>query len=774
MKLKQYLPWLVLACLLPQLAWAFEPFTVQHIQVRGLKRVSEGAVLKELPIRRGELLTEAESREAIQALYRTGLFKEVRLNRDRNTLVVDLVERSTITEVKLVGVKSSDPIKKILKEAHIAEGYVLNPSQLSEVQQNLEQYYLSQGRYGVKIEYKTEEVEPGLVRVTFDIYEGDVAKIKEIRFLGVNAFPEKELVKQMHHATTNWLSFFSGDDKYSKEKWNADLEILRSYYMDRGYMDMRIESSQVSVTPDKKHIYMTIQIDEGPLYRVGDVRMGGRLPISEEKFADALKPLKTGDVFSRQTVMDVKTEVEDVLGSEGYSFAEVQPIPEVDEAQHVMSVVFHVEANRRVYVRRIHIKGNATTQDEVLRRELLQMEGAPLSTRLIKAGKERIVRRGYGNKVDVETSKVFGSSDLVDVDYQIEEAKMGQIGVGLEYSQAQRLGWNFSISQENFLGTGKTIDFNFDKNQSVTNYAFGYYDPYFTIDGVGMGYRLYYNRSHLSRTTSLSNYATDTRGMELYWLFPMAKYESITVSAGYDETHLKADTTFNAQEIKDFLNKNGNRFKEFTLGAGWNYDSLDRRRFPRKGFSQTLAVRSSTPGSRLQYYRVTHDSSWYYPISSNERWIVNVATTLGYANGYGKTDRLPFYKNFTAGGSRWVRGFEENSLGPKDSIGNSFGGNALAAATLNFIFPNPIKPEAESLRTALFLDVGQVYDTRYKTRTLPNGTVIKRNSPLRYTMGVSLSWDSPMGPIMLSLAKPLNMKPGDERRTFGIGAATNF
>lgn len=748
---------------------AFDRFTVQQIQVEGLKRVSEGAVLKELSVTRGEVFTEDEAEQALRRLYRTGLFADVRFSVDKGKLVIQVIERPAIQKVYIKGVKQNDSIKKMLKEMRIVDGGILNPVRLKEAQQSIENMYLSQGRYGVKVDYHWSETKPGLVDVTFDIFEGDVAKVQEVRILGATAIPEKTLLKQMHHSKTNWLSWFSNDDKYSREKWNADLEILRSYYMDRGYMDVRIESAQVSVTPDKKHIYLTIKIVEGPIYRVGGVYLKGKLPVSEDKFAEALSPLKIGDIFSRQTVMNVKTSIEEVLGAEGYSFSEVQVIPEVDEAEHTMSIVFEIDPKKRVYVRRIHIKGNVSTQDEVFRRDIPQMEGAPLSTKLINSGKENILRRSYANRVEIETAKVFGTTDAVDVAYQVTEGKVGQAGVGLEYSQAQRLGWNINWGQENFFGTGKSVNFNFDHNQAVTNYQFGYFDPFFTVDGIGMGYNLYHNKTHLSKTTSLSNYSTDTTGMDFYWVFPTGKYEYIKTSLGYDNLYLNNNST--AQEITTFINNNGNRFREVSVGFGWGYSNLDRRIFPRTGISHSVNLRGSFPGSNLQYYRLTHDSHWYKPLSQNNHWIFHVMTLLGYGNGYGKTDQMPFFKHFFAGGSRWVRGYEENDLGPKDSTGRSFGGNAIAAASFNLIFPNPIKPDAEAVRTALFFDLGQVYDTKYRHAL---GTGKARNSCLRYTAGLSLSWNSPMGPIMFSLAKPLNLKQGDNRRSFAIGAATHF
>jgi len=761
-------------------AEAFQPFVIKNIRIHGLHRVSEGAVLDDLPVHVGENLTEAKTTDAIQALYKTGFFKEVTLSRDGTALVVNVIERPTISKLTLSGIKDKDKIKKLLREAGLAEGQLYDPAVLLRAQKELERHYFSRGRYGVKIEPSVTE-ENALATVQLSIYEGDVARIREIKILGNNAFAEKELLKQFRLSKTNWLSWFNHDDQYNKEKLNADLEILRSYYMDRGYIHFQVDSSQVTLSPDKKHIYITIHVTEGDKYTFGHIDVEGNFVVPKEQLMALIKSsaLKTGSVFSRRVLLELKQALEYRLGDDGYSLAEARPTHEVNEQQKQVNIVFHINPGKRMYVRRILIQGNSTTKDEVLRRELPQMEGTWISTALVKEGKERILRRGYASNVEIDTPAVPGTPDQTDIVYKIEEARLGQIGAGLGYSPTERLMFNFSISQENFFGTGKAVDFTFDNSKASTNYALGYQDPYFTVDGIGMGFSAYYNETNLSRTTNLSNYTTDTLGGDIRWVFPVSKYEALRFSFGYDDTRLKIDpdTRFVAQEINDYVNQYGKTFQEYVVGLGWNYDSLDQRIFPRRGTTQSAGVRAVVPGARQQYYRLSYDISTYYPVTVSELWIVSFAGNLGYGNGYGKTSRMPFYRNYTAGGTRFVRGFEENSLGPKDSQGRAFGGNALIAATASFIFPNPIKPDAKSIRTALFLDAGQVYDTRYRYKVFANGLRIARNPQgLRYSVGLSLTWHTPLGgaPLSFSLAKPLNAKPGDEKRYFTFWMGTQF
>lgn len=755
-------------------AFAFQAFHVSNIRIVGLKRVSEAAVMNDLPLKIGETLSETRSSELIRTLYKTGFFKSVELERDGNTLVIRVIERPTVSKLTLNGVKEKDKIQKVLREAGLAEGRMYDPAIVARAQKALEHHYMTKGKYGVKIEPKVVEESPVLMHVKLDIYEGDVAKIHQIKIVGNTAFTEKELCKDFHSASTNWLSWFSSDDKYVKEKLNADLETLRSYYLDRGYIQFQIDSTEVSLTPDKKQLYITIHVTEGDEYCFGEVGIEGQCVVPRETLMAALQPIRCGGTFSRKCLLEVKEALEDELGSEGYSFAEVRPAHDVDEVHKKVNISFHIDPKRRVYVRRIHFVGNATTKDEVLRRELPQMEGTWISTGLIRAGKQRIISKGFGTTVEVETTEVPGYPDLVDITYKLEEARLGQVGAGIAFSQAEKLAFNFSLSQENFFGTGKAVDFNFDNSRACTNYSLGYQDPYFTIDGIGMGASAYYTKNDLSKTTHIAHYATDALGGEVRWVFPMSAYEAFKVSVGYDDTHLKAPRHHASREVLAFIAKNGTKFQECSTGLAWVYDSLDQRLFPTCGLIQTVAGKVVVPGAKLQYYRLTYDMAWFYPLTDSNRWVFNVSSNLGIGNGYGKTRLLPFYKNFFAGGSQYVPGFQENSLGPKDSTNHPFGGNALVAGTVGLIFPTPFKPDTKAVRTALCLNAGQVYDTRCKEE-LVNGVWVSRNpAGLRFSAGLWVTWHSPMGPLKFGLFKPLRLKKGDEKQYFSFSAGTSF
>lgn len=754
---------------------AFQSFVVQKICITGLQRVSEAAVLNELPVHVGQTLSEGDASEVIRALYQTGFFKDVALSRDGNALVIKVEERPSISKLTISGVKDTDKLNKLLREAGLAEGRMYDPTVVARAQRELEKHYFSKGKYGVRIESSVVEECPGLMHVTMSIYEGDLAKIKQIKIVGNCVFSEDELTKDFHSSKSNWLSWFSGDDQYAKEKLNADLETLRSYYMDRGYLQFQIESTQVSLTPDKKCIYITIQVTEGQKYTFGCVDMSGEFVVPEDKLRCLVAPLRPCSTFSRKALLDVKQSIEDAMGDAGYSLAEARPTHVVDEANNTVNITFHILPGKRVYVRRIIITGNATTQDEVLRREIPQLEGTWISTCLVKEGKTNIQRRGFASEVEVDTIPVPGTKDQVDVTYDIEEARLGQVGAGLGYSASEKLMFNFSISQENFFGTGKTVDFSFDKSKSASNYALGYLDPYFTADGVGLGGSAYYNKAHLSKTTGISDYIADTAGAQGRLVFPLSKCESFTTSLGYDNTKIRLNA-FSALELQQFIKQNGSDFNELVLGVGWRYDTLDQRIFPKRGLMQSLGATCTVPGAaKLKYFKASYEAAWFYPITESERWIVNLSSTLGFGNGFGNTPTLPFYRNYYAGGTRLVRGFEENSLGPRDSNGRALGGNALVAASASLIFPNPIKPDAKSVRTALFLDAGQVYDTRNLVQVINGQTLSHRVNGLRYSAGVSLTWHSPLGaPLTFSLARPLNLKPGDVRRSFNFWMGTQF
>jgi outer membrane protein insertion porin family len=701
----------------------------------------------------------------------------VNLAKDGNTLVVQVIERPTITKLTLKGIKDKEKMEKLLREAGVAEGRLYDPAVIARGQKELEKHYYGKGKYSVRIESEVKPINDAQMDVVYSIYEGDAAKIKLIKIIGNTAFTEDELTKDFHSKKSNMMSWFSSDDMYAKEKLQADLETLRSYYMDRGYIQFQVNSSQVSLSTDKKRIDITIDITEGDKYKFGSVKIDEPEPVVGAHLETLVGPIKQGQTFSRKTLLAVKQALEDKLGQEGYSMAEARISHNVDEATKEVTIIFHIIPGKRMYVNRIIFKGNLTTKDEVLRRELPQMEGTWISTTQVKEGKEKILRRGYGSNVEVEHVPVSDCDDKLDIVYAIEEAKLGQVGAGIGYSGTEKLMFNFSISQENFFGTGKAVDFKWDQSKACSNYQLDYMDPYFTVDGVGMGVSGYYNKTSLGKTSDTSKFTTDTIGGSLRWLFPMSQFDFFHIQTGYDNTRLKLnrDRRNVATQILNFVHKYGNQFEEVTFGIGWSHNSLNHRLFPTCGYIQKFNLNTVVPGAKQKYYIASYNLAFYQPLDECERWVINVNSNMAYGNGYGKTHQLPFYRNFYAGGTRFVRGFEENSLGPTDSLGNAFGGNALVSGTFAVIFPNPIKPDLKSVRTSLFFDAGQVYYTPSQKPGINSIAPTTRPAGIRCSVGVSLTWDTPLGaPISFSYAIPLKTKVNDDTRPFTFWMGTQF
>ena len=760
---------MILGLALPVTLFAFPPFIVKKVCFEGLQGISESLVRSEVALPLNEELTEERLSGLIKSLYKTGFFETVSATRAGNSLFFRVVERPTIGELVLKGVKDSDKLKKKIKDLGFAAGRIFDPLLLQRARKEIETYYLTQGRYGVRVDAQVKPLPRNQKSVRLDIYEGDVAKVRSIRIQGNRAFSENELMKEFHTQKTGWFSWFSKADLYLKEKVNADGETLRSYYLDHGYLDFQLDSTRISLTPDKQHVYVTFYITEGALYRFDKPSLEGDLAIPKKLLNPLLSPIQVGAPFSRKTILEVKEALENRLGSEGYSMAQVHPQPITDRKEKTVAVSYAVESNKRVYVRRIHVIGNALTKDEVLRRELPQMEGARASTSFLQEGRQKILRRGYATDVSVETRRVENTPDQIDVIYKIEESQVNQFGAGLAYSQVEKLVFNLSMSQNNFLGTGKEVGFNFDNSKASTTYTFDYTDPYFTMDGIGMGLSATYGKTDLSRVSTLTQYATDTIGTAVRWVFPIGAYESFRTHIGYDHSHIKTEKKGVSREVSDFIARHGNKANEYHLGVGWTYDSVDQRIFPHSGLTQSLDFKIAIPPSQMRYYRADYELDWYKPISRNEKWIVRLGSHLGYGHGYGKTRQMPFFRNYTMGGISTVRGFDENALGPKDSTRRTLGGNLLVLGKAALIFPFPFEPDAKSVRTSLFVDVGQVYNTHMKP---------KQYGDLRYSVGVSLSWHSPLGaPLVFSLAKPLNAKRGpggEERRHFQFTMGTHL
>ena len=743
---------------------AAEEFVIEDIRVEGLERITPGTVFNYLPMKVGDTFDDSRSSEAVRALFKTGFFEDVRLERDGEILVFILKERPAIGSITMTGNEDieTDDLLENLKQFGFAEGRVFVQSQLDQTEQELQRQYFSFGKYAVKITSTVTELDNNRVGIVIDVSEGLAAKIKKINIVGNSVFDEKKLLKQFKLSTPRWYSFYSKNDQYSKQKLSGDLEALRSYYLDHGYLNFNIDSTQVSITPDKKDIYITINISEGAQYTVSEVKLAGDLILPEENLFELIS-VNSGELFSRKEVTDSSRLLTERLGEEGYSFANVNSIPDVNKENKTVSITFFVDPSKRVYVRRINFSGNSITRDEVLRREMRQQEGAWISTKQVERGKLRLSRTGFFKDVNVDTPAVPGTTDQVDVNYSVEENPGGQIGLGLGFSQGQGLIFNASISQANFLGSGNRVRFAFNNSSVNTQYSLGYLNPYYTKDGVSRGFDVFYRKVN-AQDANLALYETKEVGGSISFGLPIA--ENNTVGTVFEYVNTEIDL-FNGSgsEIGDFVAKNGNTYDLLKWSTSFSYDTRNKRILPDKGGLFSISSQVSLPGfgDSLQFYKLDFRSQWFKDIY--EDYVLTLGADIGYGDSYGDTTELPFFENFFAGGPRSVRGYEENTLGPRDSANRPLGGDTRIVANAEIILPVPFLAEyKKSVRITGFIDAGNVYGP---SESLDLGL-------LRYSTGISGIWISPFGAVTVSVAAPFGDEPTDEIQNFQFTFGTTF
>ncbi len=741
-------------------AWAFEPFKVEDIRVEGLQRISAGTVFNYLPVKVGDTLTQASASTAIRDLFQTGFFRDVRLERQGGVLIVSVTERPAIANIKISGNHDieTDKLKDALKEIGLAEGRVFDRSMLDKVEQELRRQYFSRGKYGVRITSTVTPLERNRVGVAIDISEGRVARILDINIVGNRRFGDKELLKTFQLTGPTLFSFYTGSNQYSREKLAADLESLRSFYLDRGYINFNIDSTQVSITPDKRDIYITINVTEGEQFTVDQVKLAGNLVVAPEQLYP-LVSVHEGEVFSRKEATATATRIGERLGNEGYAFANVNTVPDIKPKTKQVTLTFFVDPGKRVYVRRINFIGNARTRDEVLRREMRQLEGAWFSTAAVNRSRERLQRLGYFEDVTVETPAVPGTTDQVDVNYTVTERLSGSVQVGVGYSQSQGVLFNTALTQDNFLGSGNRVSFAFNNSTVNQIYSFSYLNPYWTLDGVSRGFSAYFRTTDASQA-NLSNYTTDVYGGNVNFGIPINEFDTIRMQAGYEHTRINT-TSFSPLEVTDFIAANGDTFDTIKLNGSWSHDTRNRAIFPDRGGLQTVSAEVSVPGASLDYYKLSYRQLRYLPLT--RALTLSLNGEVAYGDGYGDTDALPFFENFYAGGVRSVRGFKDNTLGPRDSNGNPLGGSFRVVGNAELLFPAPFQKESKSLRLSAFYDIGNVFD---------NASF--NVGDLRYSVGLSAIWLSPVGPLAFSVAKPLNAQSGDETQAFQFTLGTQF
>lgn len=741
-------------------AWALQPFVVKDIRIEGIQRTEAGTVFSYLPVKVGDTLDDDKASVAVKALFATGFFQDVRLEAEGETLVVMVHERPAISQIDFVGLKEfeKDKLKDALKQGGLAEGRIFDRAMLDRAEQELKRQYFSRGKYAVSVKAIVTPLERNRVAIRFDVDEGDVAKIQQINIVGNQEFSEKDLLKQFVLSTPGWMTWWSKNDQYSKEKLSADLETLRSFYLNRGYLEFSIDSTQVSITPDRKGIYITVNVTEGPKYTVSDVKLAGEMLVPEEELRKLIK-IKPGDVFSREKLTESSKQIGDRLGNEGYAFANVNAVPELDKDKHEAVFTFFIDPGRRVYVRRINVTGNTKTRDEVIRREMRQMEGGWYSTEKIKRSRERVDRLGYFKDVNVETPAVTGTTDQVDVNVNVEERPTGSMMVGAGYSSSEGVLVSGSVAQNNFLGTGKSLSTQFSRGGINKIYSVSYTDPYWTVDGISRGFDAYKRKVDATSLSALAGYNSDSIGAGVRFGVPLNELDTINFGLAYDSTKITLGTNA-TQRFIDFVNTFGERNSTLRGDLGWARDSRDSLTYPTKGTLRRVYGEMGLPGGNLKYYKANYQHQWYLPLTDTFTLMLN--GEAGIANGYGSTKDLPFFKNFYAGGVTSVRGYDTASIGPKDGNGLALGGNKRLVGNVEVLFPFPGLRNDKSVRMSVFADAGAIYDKG------------DSGGGMRYSTGVGVSWISPFGPLKFSLAKPLNSKDGDKLQKFQFQMGSTF
>jgi outer membrane protein insertion porin family len=776
--MRVFRPSLLALALFASQAQAFEPFQVKDIRVEGIQRTEAGTVFSYLPVKVGETLTPVMAAAAIKALYATGFFKDVRLETQNDVLIVMVEERPAISSVEFSGMKefSKDDIKTSLKQLGLAEGRILDRSLLDKAEQELKRQYYNRGIYSVEVKATTTPLERNRVAVNFDVTEGEVSKIRGIDIVGAKSFKEKELLDQFTLRTPGMMTWWTKNDQYSKQKLSGDLEALRAFYQNQGYLEFNIDSTQVSITPDRKDIYITINISEGEKYTVSDFKIAGELPVPEADMK-AMIAMKPGDAFSREKLNETTKKIGDRLGNEGYAFANVNAVPEINKEKRTVAFTFLVDPGRKVYVRRINVTGNTRTKDAVVRREMRQMEGAWYAADKINRSRERVERLGYFKETNVETPAVPGTTDQVDVDVNVTEMPTGSVMVGAGFSSSEGIVLSGSVSQNNLFGTGDQLSAQINSGRINKVYSLSFTNPYFTQDGISLGYDIYQRDVNTASLGTVADYTTSTTGLGLRLGVPITERDTVNFGAALERVTMNLNGTA-PQVFFDYAhqyvsgcpsptNPSGLTCSFTTdslrLDSGWSRDTRDSLLYPTKGSFQRVAGEMGTPVGDLKYYKLNYQYQWLRPLTHSISMMLN--GEVGMGGGYGGS-QMPLFRNFYAGGIGSVRGYDTGTLGPKaiNSSGNIFsvGGSKRIVGNAELLFPFPGMGNDRSVRLSAFMDAGMVsghYDRlgRYDTLSL---------SSLRYSLGTAVTWYSPMGPIKISLAKAINPADDDKKQMF--------
>jgi outer membrane protein insertion porin family len=749
----------LVSALLAKSVLAFDPFAIKDIRVEGIQRTEAGTVFSYLPVKVGDTMTDEKAAAAIKALFATGFFKDVRLEIEGQVLVVVLEERPAIASLEFSGLKAFKPedLKKSLREVGLAESRIFDRAMVERAEQELKRQYLAQGHYAVQLTTTITPLERNRVGVNFSVVEGDIAKIKQINIIGAAAVSEGDLLDLMALRTPGWLTWYTKNDQYSKQKLSGDLEKLRSFYLDRGYLEFNIDSTQVSISPDKQDIYITINITEGERYSVSSVKLAGQLLLPEEELTKLVQ-VKPGEIFSREKMTDTTKAISERLGNEGYAFANVNAAPELDKEKRQVAFTVFIDPGRRVYVRRINVTGNTRTRDEVIRREMRQVESGWYDGEKINKSRTRVDRLGYFDEVTVETPPVAGTTDQVDMEIKVKEKPTGNIMLGAGFSSAEKITLSGSVQQQNLFGSGKHIGVQVSTSKSNKVLSLSHTDPYFTVDGVSQGFDIYTRKTD-SSTLAVGSFGSDSFGGGLRWGLPIAEDDYLNFGLSVDRTTLIVDVN-SPLRYQDYVTKFGATGNTILGTAGWQKDGRDSLLMTTKGVYRRAVLEVALPGSTATYVRATYQHQQFFPLDRKLTLALN--GEIGVAKSYGNKD-LPFFKNFYAGGIGSVRGFESSSLGPRDPATNeALGGDKRVIGNAELLFPVPGMGQDNSLRLSAFLDAGNVwgYDSKFSFGSM------------RYSAGVALAWNSPMGPLKFSYGTPFNKKADDkiQRLQFQMGS----
>ena len=745
-------------------------FVISDIRVEGLQRVSAGTVFGAVPYSVGDNVGAEEIRTIARSLFQTETFDDVQIGRDGNVLVIVVKERPTIDSIEFEGNKAikTEALIEGLQGSGLSEGQIFKKVTLDQIASDLERQYVSQGRYDANIETTIEDLPRNRVAIKVDVYEGNVSGIRHINIVGNTVFDDESLIDLLELKLPGWLSFYTKDDQYSREKLQSDIEVLESYYLDRGYLTFRVDSTQVSIAPNMEDVYITINVIEGDQFKISAVEVAGELRDIPEENIRAMLLTREGQTFSRQYMTFSEERIESALGNAGYTFASATGEPSANDDGETVTVKYFIDAGKRAYVRRLSFQGNTVTQDHVLRREMRQMEGGWASTAMIEGSKIRLQRLGFFKDVSVETPTVPGTDDQIDVNYTVEEQPSGSISATVGYAQRMGLILGLGYQESNVFGTGNSINIGINRSDYQQALNVSFFDPYYTVDGVSRGYAAFFRKSDYEER-NIASFSTDSYGINVSFGYPISEISRIGLKVGIERTEIK-EGVIPAQEISEFLDEEGNEFDLVSLTASYSMSALNRGLLPSGGRSQSLSFEMTVPGSELEYYRLNYTGQVFYPLFNP--FVLRLRANLGYGEAYGGTENFPFYKHFFGGGMGSVRGYESNSLGPRSTPSpqdqyndpDPIGGNVLVELSAEVLFPLPFIEDQSQLKSVLFFDAGNVFNTN-----CPDVSVYcldLDNGELRYSAGIAVTWITGFAPISFALAIPLNDKQGDESESF--------